>query len=307
MQDIKYRFIRAILYWFFVLVFLVATPVVVYFSLGYKFDFKSRKFLKTGAISIKSRPRSAKVYINGKKIKGTTPCIIDEVNPGEYRLLIKKKHFYPYSVEVKVNPSQVTHINAEMVYRMRNEEKIKFNYNIYRFFADKSIFGCKFIVFTNKGIFIVDSDFNRQELISAKVFPKDIVLILRGLKESGNNAVFWDKDKVWLIKTAGIAGSYAGSNNLNIVYSSGEDIKNVFFGLGNNYLIIHDGLKVLALDIKNKVKQQISALKSVNAQVYYDSRHDNLYIRDRISQSGKFSLFKLQLKPPSFYEKRKAN
>ena len=80
------------------------------------------------------------------------------------------------------------------------------------------------------------------------------------------------------------------------MYSTTEEIKDIYFGL-NRYLIVHDGMKIVAIDSKNpSVSFVLMRLHAVNAKMFYDSSSDTIYVRDRAAKGGNFSLSRLSLR-----------
>ena len=51
---------------FFILLFLLSAPIILFYSSGYRFDFKKHLFVKTGGLVIDSKPREAVVLLNGE-------------------------------------------------------------------------------------------------------------------------------------------------------------------------------------------------------------------------------------------------
>ena len=57
----------------FALTFLVAAPLVILLTAGYRYSWKKNRFEKTGMIYVETEPRSVRVYLNGVPQKKTTP------------------------------------------------------------------------------------------------------------------------------------------------------------------------------------------------------------------------------------------
>ncbi|MBU1863100.1 MAG: hypothetical protein KKH94_05520, partial [Candidatus Omnitrophica bacterium] len=57
-----YRIAQIFFFWLFVISFVVFTPIVLLFSLGYTFDYTSNIFVKTGALRLKTLPDAAHIY-----------------------------------------------------------------------------------------------------------------------------------------------------------------------------------------------------------------------------------------------------
>ena len=61
---------RRIFFWTLTLSFFVITTTIIFFSLGYRFNFVDDIFIQAGSINVKSIPRAVTVYIDGKKPSG---------------------------------------------------------------------------------------------------------------------------------------------------------------------------------------------------------------------------------------------
>src|SRR3989338_2860476 len=71
-QNLAWR--RAV-YVFFIIVFLIVTPLVVLYSQGYRYNFKRGKVQKTGILIISSIPKSADIYLNNQLVtQNQTPA-----------------------------------------------------------------------------------------------------------------------------------------------------------------------------------------------------------------------------------------
>ncbi len=298
MQDSIYLILRKIFFWFFLLAFLILTPIIVYYSLGYKFDAMAKKFLKTGAISIKTFPKGINVYLDGKKIKETTPCTIRELLPKEYNLTLEKEGFYPYEMKVEVKPSQIQDIDIFIVPRMVDITKLKMDLHIYKFFVAKHLFGETIIVFTDKGIYFLDGDFKGARKVSSQIFEENIANSIENLKENNGRFLFWNKNNLWMLDSSQVNDKDEKYPGAMLIYKAEDEIKDVFFGFRGKYIVIHDGLKVIALDAENlKVSFPLYELKSVRSKIFYDSRSETIYIQDKVQGTNGFSLFRAEIIP----------
>lgn len=296
MKENNYFILRKLFFWLSFFAFVIFTPIIVYYSLGYQFDFAYKKFIKTAAISLKTYPKGIEVYLDGKKIKDASPCVIRSLLPKDHTLLLEKEGFYPYQVHVLLKPSMVAELDIILIARTKNVEKIKFDFNIYKFFVSKHFLGEKIIAFTDKGIYFLDRDFKNAKLISSVVLGEELANTIDGFKEGNNRLVFWNKNNIWI--TDVVEPFSKEESNVISIYKSGEDIKEVSFGLKDRYLIIHDGMRVIAQDVQNPgIFFNIYELKSASSKIFYDNNSEILYIRDKVPTENKFSLFKIELMP----------
>lgn len=148
--------IRAVLYYLSVTVFFAGLPFILSYTLGYKFNPATWRFTRTGLVSLKSQPPGAAVYINGAPLNEKTPCSINELLPGSYRIELKLPGYYPYTAQAGVAPSAVTRLEKILLFPLRpdvqkiNKEEIAW-----------------FWIEENREIFYVAAD-------SASVFRSDL-------------------------------------------------------------------------------------------------------------------------------------
>lgn len=97
-----------------IFIFIAATPLLILYSSGYRFDFQSFTVAKTGGIFISSYPKGVDIYINDKLSKTTGSNIfsqgglVDGLKPGEYTVAIKKNDYKDWVKKMTVNASLVT-------------------------------------------------------------------------------------------------------------------------------------------------------------------------------------------------------
>jgi len=90
------------------LLFLALSPVAIFYAKGYRFDLRQKEIKRTGAIEIKTEPRSAQIYLNNKLLKKTSPLKISNLTPQKYQLKITKPGFMPWESVLEVKPELVT-------------------------------------------------------------------------------------------------------------------------------------------------------------------------------------------------------
>lgn len=111
---------RKILFSFFLLTFIIATPLISLYAAGYKIG-KGFLIQKTGILVIESKPEGAKIYIDekvqqnffSKALKreegfSRTPAKIKNMKPGEYSVRLELEGYWPWEKKEKINPGQST-------------------------------------------------------------------------------------------------------------------------------------------------------------------------------------------------------
>lgn len=296
MKDRDYLFVRKILFWLFFCCFLILTPVVTFYSLGYKFDINAKKFQKTGAISIQTQPKEVFVILNDKEITSATPYVVRGLLPGKYNLSLVKEGFYDYKLPIEVKPYSVEDIDVSLVPKIRNVERAGFDFDVYKFFVIEHIFGKKIVALTDKGIFLFGESFGDVKKIGGLNIDEIALTSIDGMRFGKNKLVFWNRNNIWAVNLTGLQAQDK-EETANLIYSTKEAIKDVYFALRERNLIIQDGMRVVSLDIKNySAYFPVYELKSVNAAILYDSQDDTLLIKDRDPGAEKHSLYKINVR-----------
>ncbi len=90
--------------------FFVISPLIILYTTGYRYDFKSGKIQETGVISIDAMPRDAQVYLNNVLLNQQLPIRLPNHAPGTYTIAIKKSGYYDWNKEINVESKQTTYI-----------------------------------------------------------------------------------------------------------------------------------------------------------------------------------------------------
>lgn len=87
---------------FFIFVFLLTAPLVVFNARGYQFNFEEKKLINTGGVFLKSTPKKASIHLNNKLVKVQTPTIISGLTPGEYLIELELGGFYSWQKQLEI-------------------------------------------------------------------------------------------------------------------------------------------------------------------------------------------------------------
>jgi len=92
------------------MIFIIVVPMIIFYALGYSFDFEKKTIVATGGIYLKSDPSRAEIYINDK-LKTTTNKLIKRLGPKIYNVKIVKENFHLWEKDLMVQPNLVTKAN----------------------------------------------------------------------------------------------------------------------------------------------------------------------------------------------------
>lgn len=109
---------RTILFLIFLFLFLLITPVTVFYSQGYRFDLNppagGKKLTQTGGLFIKAEPKRVEIYINGKLAKKTCfffgSALVQNLLPKKYKIEVKKEGYLTWEKKLEIREKEVTEI-----------------------------------------------------------------------------------------------------------------------------------------------------------------------------------------------------
>lgn len=110
-------FIRRIISITFILLFLITAPVLLLYSMGYRFNAKKNKVEFVGALFLDSHPKNVKININKKPSEQSMPAKIVNIIPGTYDILIEKEGYHSWSKKLEVLSKQTTFANNIILFK----------------------------------------------------------------------------------------------------------------------------------------------------------------------------------------------
>lgn len=94
---------RKILFYCFLLIYLTVCPLLIFYTLGYRFDLSGdRGIVKTGAFSITTLPEGAEVELGNRRAPQKTPAVILNLRVGHYDVRIVKEGYQPWVNRVRI-------------------------------------------------------------------------------------------------------------------------------------------------------------------------------------------------------------
>lgn len=103
---------KKILFFALVLFFILSSLFFVFYSQGYRFDFRNKKIVQTGGLFLKITPPGAEVYLNGKYLKKTNflfnSLFLNNLIPQKYTIQIKKDGYHSWKKTLPIEELKVT-------------------------------------------------------------------------------------------------------------------------------------------------------------------------------------------------------
>lgn len=118
--------VRKILNYFAIIIFLIASCFLIFISFGYKYNFSKNKFEKTSVLYIKSYPRGAEIFMNGKRHKKSTPAQINYLKPDIYKIEVLKDKFQKWEKQITIRAEETVFLeNISLFFDSPEKEIIK--------------------------------------------------------------------------------------------------------------------------------------------------------------------------------------
>lgn len=197
---------RRLLFYFLVFSFVVAAAAIIFYSVGFRIDFKNQLIVETGGIYIKSRPVDVDINLNGEVIKNdagifNSGTLMDNLGPGVHHLVLNIDGYSGWQKNIDVLPGVVSVFDSIVLISNNAREKIYEKVDEFRFinglfitqsegsieFDGASIVGDKIVHFTENGNVVTQSNRNGNYYLS-NIFDLgsslNLSLMFNNLKET---------------------------------------------------------------------------------------------------------------------------
>ncbi len=117
----KTPLLRRLIYAAFILIFLIAAPLIILYTMGYRYNFTKGRVQKTGIIRITSVPNGADIYLNGVKYDlSQTPAKIEKLLPGDYEIKLSKTGYFDWQKKLPVYENGTTFAEKVILWKKSN-------------------------------------------------------------------------------------------------------------------------------------------------------------------------------------------
>ena len=164
---------RKLVYISFISLFIILTPLLILYSLGYRYDFNTNSLEKNGAFYIKSYPKGANIYINNIDTEEKTPRQITNIKPGLYNLEIKKDNYIPWKKQLYIQSGETTFVE-DIVLFLENKEKVLLHTGSADYLINQD--SSKYAYLDNN-LDLIITDIEQERIFNVHSFTKEYNLI----------------------------------------------------------------------------------------------------------------------------------
>jgi hypothetical protein len=103
---------RRLLFWGLLAFFLILSPLAIFYSQGYRFDFQKWEIIKIGGLSLRVKTGGAKIFINNRFQEESGGFLYAgsflKLLPKNYEVRIAKEGYYDWKKTLRVEPNLIT-------------------------------------------------------------------------------------------------------------------------------------------------------------------------------------------------------
>ncbi len=170
--------------------FFAIAPILVFYSMGYRFDFKKMAMTETGGIYVRTFPAAEQIIIDSK-IKErpgifSNSIFVQSLLPDEHTVLVKKEGYYDYFKTIPVQEKQVTKLENILLFKKNIQFEIAGS-SVQSPFVEQS----KFII-KNNDLYYSASPENSNLTVLQKTTP--IIKKMSAFSLQNNNIIWLGTD-----------------------------------------------------------------------------------------------------------------
>lgn len=225
-----------------VMAFLVVTPYIVLYSLGYRVNFETWKVQGTGGIYVYAEPNPSVVLIDSKPASESgffsTSVFVQNLMPGLHSVLIQKDGYYEYQKTLPVKEKEVTKLENVTLF-------------------------IKNIAFSNVPLEIGVNAKTQFATLAKQTTPPRI-------SPDGRKRIYYDAHEIYSI-------TFEGSAPPALVHTSLASISKVFW-LNNDYLVILTGGNITISEIDTRGNINKLTLPQKADDMFFNQQDKKLYV-----------------------------
>ena len=253
-MDIK---TRRLIYLSLILIFLLAAPIMIFYTAGYRYNWQKNKIEQDGVLIADVIPASAQFLLDGSALSETRPLRLPNLLPNNYVLQARKDGYFPWQKKLEIKSGQTVLFYDIMLFKKSLPQLISADANPLAPLKDKELaYQPKteplsyFTQNSDEATLVLKNHFSpllgSPQLIAS--LPLDSYLLQEG-RDNYLLAISEEKDKIFLIKTDDKKTPPLELKGGSAIW--GENSK-------NNYLSYYDNAEWWVFDPQTKKTEMIA-------------------------------------------------
>lgn len=109
--------IRRILPWIYAVIFFITAPLLIFYTSGYRYNFKKSAVERNGTLIVDSLPHGGTVFIDGQDSGEKTPVTFQQMTPGWHNVKVGKPGYTSWQQDVLIRAERVTFSDRVRLWR----------------------------------------------------------------------------------------------------------------------------------------------------------------------------------------------
>ncbi|MBI4281796.1 PEGA domain-containing protein [Candidatus Uhrbacteria bacterium] len=109
---------RRIIFWVFIALFFITAPLLILYTIGYRYNWERGKLQETGVAVLDYRPNNSVLTINAKEQSGKPPARFPGLTPGRYTFTLHKDGYADWTKRLWIEPSKTTFAQHMILWKM---------------------------------------------------------------------------------------------------------------------------------------------------------------------------------------------
>lgn len=192
--------LRRIIYLTFIILFIIVTPLVIFYTAGYRYNWQKSKIEHTGVLALNVKPTDSHLYLNNTLLAKERPVRFTNLLSNYYLIRAEKDNYFPWQKNLEIRSGQST-LAYDIVLFKKSLPRLLFSGKIKTFaWSAKEK---KIVYLDEKGVWLKKTDkeakliFNYQPPLSTADFqlswsPNEQFLLLKELSNQNNRYIVID-------------------------------------------------------------------------------------------------------------------
>ena len=281
---------RKIIFYASLLIFIIAGPLIVVYNYGYRVDFENKTISAVGGISIITRPKGTKLFINDNlyKEKGAYSLspnfFVQNLIPKKYKFTVAKDGYWSWEKTFQIRPREITKAELIVLFEKNPLKEIFFENSgdIYQSDSERKIAFIEKIDDAKKNFVIIDLENpNESSFLRMEISYIENPVIISWNSSENKIIIFDTSNKKYFIANTAEKNIFPLPDNLffnneplllkNPRFNN-VDNDNIFFADNGKLYKYNPGTKEL-----DKLIDDVMSWSFINDTVFYIKNNGFLY------------------------------